>query len=99
MESAGIKSKNGWSHLGAVVGATNGKEIKIARDLMPSTWILAPGVGAQGGNLEDVLKIRDKNGFGVLIPMSRSILYASDSEDFLEAAQQEVKKMWKAQRN
>ena len=97
VESAGIKSKNGWSHLGAVVGATNGKEIKIARDLMPSTWILAPGIGAQGGSLEDVLSIRDKKGLGVLIPMSRSILYASSGENFLEAARQEVKKMWDLQ--
>lgn len=98
VEIAGTKSKNGWSHLGAVVGATNGKEIQIARELMPSTWVLAPGIGVQGGKMKDVLAIRDKAGLGVLIPVSRSILYASDGEDFIEAAQVEIKKMWKLQK-
>jgi len=98
VEVAGNKASNGWSHLGAVVGATNGAEIAQARELMPSTWILAPGIGAQGGKTEDVLAIRDKDGLGVLIPVSRSVLYASDGKDFLEAATAEVENLWEAQK-
>lgn len=98
VESAGKRSENGWSHLGAVVGATNGEAIAQARSLMPSTWILAPGVGTQGGKIEDVLAIRDEDGLGVLIPVSRSVLYASSDENYLKAAQSEIENLWESQK-
>lgn len=88
---------NGFSGVGAVVGATNGEELKHFRSLMPHTWILAPGIGAQGGSMEDVLSAR-KDGLGIVIPVSRSILYASDDDDFGEVAGVEAKKLWEAQK-
>lgn len=88
---AGNLGDCGWSNVGAVVGATNGTAIKEAREYMPNNWILAPGVGAQGGSMDDVLSIRDEDGLGVLIPISRGILYADDP-----AAT--AKEYWEAQR-
>lgn len=88
----------GWTSVGAVVGATHGAELQKWRDLMPKNWLLTPGVGAQGGKLEDVLKIRDKDGLGVIIPVSRSVLYASDGEDYLTASKAEIEKLWEAQK-
>lgn len=90
-------SDNGFSSVGAVVGATNGAELKKFRDLMPHTWILAPGVGAQGGSLSDVLDIR-KDGLGVIIPVSRSILYAGSGEDFAEKSKEAILELWEAQK-
>ncbi|MDH3324889.1 MAG: orotidine-5'-phosphate decarboxylase [Candidatus Peregrinibacteria bacterium] len=73
-----LSDKNFFSSVGAVVGATlDPKFLEFWREEMPHTWMLCPGVGAQGGNVEDVLKLR-KNGLGVLIPVSRSVLYAED---------------------
>jgi len=86
-----VEKMHKWSRVGAVVGATNQKELLECRELMPHTWILAPGVGAQGGNMDDVMAIRDEDGLGVLIPISRAVLYAEDS-----AAT--VKEYWEAQR-
>jgi len=91
-------SNNSFTSVGAVVGATHGEELQKFRDLMPNVWILAPGVGAQGGKLEDVLKVRDKEGLGVLIPVSRSVLYAGNDENYLTAAEAEIKKLWEAQK-
>lgn len=89
------KADNEFSSIGAVVGATNGIELKKFRDLMPHTWILAPGIGAQGGKIEDVL-ITQKKGLGVLIPVSRGILYASNGKDFAEKAAESAEKLWKS---
>ena len=63
-----------------------------------NTFLLVPGVGAQGGKMEDVLKVRDENGLGVVIPVARSVLYASTGEDYLEAAENAIEKLWKAQK-
>ena len=80
-----------YSHCGVVVGATHPADITKFRKTSPSTWILAPGVGAQGGKIEDVLKIRDADGLGVLIPVSRAVLYADDPAGVM-------KELWEAQR-
>jgi orotidine-5'-phosphate decarboxylase len=87
-----------YSHYGAVVGATHPEELPKFREILKSCWMLCPGVGAQGGKIEDVLAIRDEDGLGVLIPVSRAVLYASEDEDYLEAAQAEVEKLWEAQK-
>ncbi len=89
--------KNNFSSVGAVVGATNGKILKFFREELPHAWILAPGVGAQGGSVQDVLAIR-RNGIGVLIPVSRSVLYASSGEDYLAAASAEMIRLWEEQK-
>lgn len=89
------RSSNGFSSVGAVVGATNGSELKKFRDLMPHTWILAPGIGAQGGKIDDVLRAQ-KNGLGILIPVSRGILYAGNGEDFAEKARESAENLWNA---
>jgi orotidine-5'-phosphate decarboxylase len=97
-----LNRKSSFSHLGVVVGATNPKELQIVSEIAPSCWILAPGVGAQGGKIEDVLKIRpDKNRIedkGILIPVSRAVLYASDKEDYLARAKEAVQALWEAQK-
>lgn len=87
-----------YSFHGAVVGATHPDDLPKFRKILKSCWMLCPGVGAQGGKIEDVLAIRDEDGLGVLIPVSRSVLYASGGEDYLEAAKVEIEKLWEAQK-
>ena len=77
-----------------VVGATKAEMLKEVRRIVPKHFLLVPGVGAQGGSLEEVCK----NGFvegeaGLLINASRSIIYASKGEDFAEAAAAEAQRM------
>lgn len=91
------RASNGFSSVGAVVGATNGEELKTYRERMPHTWILAPGVGAQGGSMDDVLAAQ-KDGLGVIIPVSRGILYAGDGEDFVQKAGVKAQALWEAQK-
>lgn len=89
--------KNLFSSVGAVVGATEPGALKFFREEMPHTWILAPGVGAQGGDPAEALKIRrGKN--GLLIPVSRSVLYASTGDDYKEAAKKEMQKLFDLQK-
>ena len=85
------------SSIGAVVGATHGQMMKFFRDELPHTWILAPGVGAQGGSMKDCLNIRIK-GLGIIIPIAREILYASDGEDFANKSQEVLKGYWEQQK-
>lgn len=74
-----------------VVGATRAESIGEVRKIVPDHFFLVPGVGAQGGSLEDVAKYGWNNDCGLLVNASRSILYASDSENFVEAAAIEAK--------
>jgi orotidine-5'-phosphate decarboxylase len=67
--------KSGYSNLGAVVGATKVEESLHLRKIMKRNIILAPGIGAQGANVEDIKKLMDKDGLGVIIPISRGITY------------------------
>jgi orotidine-5'-phosphate decarboxylase len=66
----------GYSSVGAVVGATAPRELQRLRSLMPSTWLLIPGVGAQGATAADVAAGFDSNGLGAIVNSSRGILYA-----------------------
>lgn len=78
-------NRNG--NLGLVVGATQAGYISRVREAAPDLWFLLPGVGAQGGSLEQsVREALRKDGSGFLITVSRSVLYASDDMDFAEAA-------------
>jgi orotidine-5'-phosphate decarboxylase len=63
---------------------------------VPNHFLLVPGVGAQGGSLEEVMKHGMNEGVGLLINASRSILYASSGPDFAEAAAREAHAMQQA---
>lgn len=67
--------QSGYSNLGAVVGATKVEESLHLRDIMKKNILLAPGIGAQGASVEDIKKLMDKDGLGVIVPISRGITY------------------------
>lgn len=69
-----------------VVGATKAEYLKEIRTLVPDSFLLVPGVGAQGGSLEEVCKYGLNSQVGLLINSSRGIIYASSGEDFAEVA-------------
>lgn len=74
------------SNMMYVVGATQGEMFKKIREIVPSHFLLVPGVGAQGGDLELVCKNGLNKECGLLIAASRSIIFASGKEDFAEQA-------------
>lgn len=79
---------------GLVVGATYPEELKRVRSLAPSMPILIPGIGAQGGDLEaTITNGRDSKNQGMIINSSRGIIFASNGEDFAEAARRETEKL------
>jgi orotidine-5'-phosphate decarboxylase len=83
-------------HLGFVTGATRPEYIAAIRAIAPENFFLVPGVGAQGGDLEAVCANGMNTNGGLLINASRSIIYASEGEDFAERAAAEAKKMQEA---
>jgi orotidine-5'-phosphate decarboxylase len=76
-----------------VVGATKADMIDDVRAIVPNHFLLVPGVGAQGGTLADVCKYGLNKDIGLIINLSRSIIYASNTENFAEAAGIEAKKI------
>lgn len=76
-----------------VVGATQGEMFKDIRAVSPNSFLLVPGVGAQGGSLEEVAKYGLIADCGLLVNSSRGIIYASNGLDFAEAAATEAKKL------
>lgn len=76
-----------------VVGATRGEMFKDIRRLAPDHFLLVPGVGAQGGSLEEVCKYGMNKDCGLLVNSSRGIIYASQGEDFAEAAAASARKL------
>lgn len=77
-----------------VVGATQGEMFIDVRRAAPKSFLLVPGVGAQGGSLESVAKYGMIEGeCGLLVNSSRGIIYASSGEDFAEAAEREAAKL------
>ena len=78
-----------------VVGATKANMLEHIREIIPDHFLLVPGVGAQGGNLEEVAKYGFNDHCGLLVNSSRGIIYASSGPDFAEAAREEAKKMQK----
>lgn len=73
-----------------VVGATRGEAFKNIREHAPDHFLLVPGVGAQGGSLEDVCKYGMNADCGLLVNATRSIIYASNGKDFAERARDEA---------
>ncbi len=73
-----------------VVGATKSNDLSIIRQHIPEHFLLIPGVGAQGGSLEDVAKYGLNKEVGLLVNLSRGIIYASHREDYEKAATEEA---------
>jgi orotidine-5'-phosphate decarboxylase len=73
-----------------VVGATKAEYLVDIRNIIPDSFLLVPGVGAQGGNLQEVCKYGMNASVGLLINSSRGIIYASKNEDFAEASAQKA---------
>jgi len=88
-----IDKTNGWGtidNLMYVVGATRGEAFTAIRKLAPDHFLLVPGVGAQGGSLKEVCRYGMNNDCGLLVNATRSIIYASNGEDFAERARAEA---------
>ena len=76
-----------------VVGATRGEMFKDIRKAAPNAFLLVPGVGAQGGSLEDVCKYGMTDDCGLLVNSSRGIIFASKGTDYAEAAAQKAQEL------
>lgn len=76
-----------------VVGATQGRMFEYIRKLAPEHFLLVPGVGAQGGSLEEVCRYGMTSDCGLLVNSSRGIIYASTGSDFAEVAGQKAKEL------
>ena len=85
------KTWNNAENLMYVVGATKAEYLADIRDIIPNSFLLVPGVGAQGGNLQDVCKYGMNHNVGLLINSSRGIIYASNNNNFAEAAAAKAK--------
>ncbi len=85
---------NASGNCSLVVGATYPEELKVVRELVGDMTILVPGVGSQGGDVEKTIKagLNSKNA-GLIINSSRSILFASSTDNFAEKARQETVKL------
>ena len=74
-----------------VIGATKAEELEGIRKIVPDHFLLVPGVGAQGGSLQDVAKYGLNKQCGLLVNSSRAIIYASENEDFAQKAAESAK--------
>jgi orotidine-5'-phosphate decarboxylase len=91
-----LKTSSTWGsdeNMMYVVGATRAEGIGEVRKLVPDHFFLVPGVGAQGGSLQDVAQYGWNQDCGLLVNSSRGIIYASQEKDFAEKAGQEAKKI------
>lgn len=73
-----------------VVGATQAEYVQRVRKLVPNHFLLVPGVGAQGGSLEDISRLGMNQQCGLLVNSARGIIYASSGRDFAEKAREEA---------
>lgn len=73
-----------YSYVGAVVGATYPEMGKVLRDIMPKSYILVPGYGAQGGKGKDLVHFFNQDGLGAIVNSSRGIIAAYQSEAYKE---------------
>jgi len=84
-----LKKSKQWAgpdQLMYVVGATQAESLKSIREIIPDNFLLIPGVGAQGGDLEAVTRNGINKSVGMMVNASRSIIYASQDIDFAKAA-------------
>ncbi|PIV49592.1 MAG: orotidine-5'-phosphate decarboxylase [Flavobacteriaceae bacterium CG02_land_8_20_14_3_00_34_13] len=87
------KTWNNAENLMYVVGATKAEFFKEIRKIIPNSFLLVPGIGAQGGSLEEVCTHGLNKEVGLLINSSRSIIYASNENDFAYKAREEATKL------
>jgi len=80
------KTWEGSEQLMYVVGATQADALQKIRGIIPDAFLLVPGVGAQGGSLEEVARYGLNDNVGLLVNSSRGIIYASQGDDYAEAA-------------
>ncbi len=93
-----LRTASSWENahnLMYVVGATKAEFLADIRKIVPKSFLLVPGVGAQGGSLSDVCKYGMTEDVGLLVNSSRGIIYASNDVNFAEAAASEAEKMQK----
>jgi orotidine-5'-phosphate decarboxylase len=76
-----------------VIGATKAEMLTDVRAIVPEHFLLVPGIGAQGGSLEEVAKYGLNSTCGLLVNSSRQIIYASSEKDFAEAARSEAQQV------
>lgn len=89
-----LKTSQTWENseqLMYVIGATKATHLKSIRGILPNQFLLIPGVGAQGGSLEEVCKFGMNSNYGLLINSARGIIYASNQNDFAEKAKSKAK--------
>ena len=91
VEKWGLDSMDGsYSNVGAVVGATYPEMGRILREIMPHTYILVPGYGAQGGKGKDLVNFFNKDGLGAIVNSSRGIIAAWKSDAYKDFADGKV---------
>lgn len=84
-----LRESANWASVGQmmyVVGATQGEYIERVRAIVPNHFLLVPGVGAQGGSLEEISRLGMNQQCGLLVNSSRAIIYASSGHDFADKA-------------
>lgn len=91
-----LKTSRNWAddqNMMYVVGATQGKMFADIRKIVPDHFLLVPGIGAQGGSLEEVCKYGMNSVCGLIVNSSRAIIYADKTENFACAAAREARKV------
>ncbi len=91
-----LKTSQKWGNadnMMYVVGATKAEMLSDIRNIIPNHFLLVPGVGAQGGSLEEVAKYGLNKQCGLLVNSSRGIIFKSHGKDFTEVAKAEAKKL------
>ena len=91
-----LKTSQNWGtdeNMMYVVGATKAEMLSDIRKIIPNHFLLVPGVGAQGGSLEEVAQFGLNSTCGLLVNSSRQIIYASSEQDFAQAARSEASKV------
>lgn len=94
----GLDTPCGYNQVGAVVGATYPEEQKVVRQLIPKSYFLVPGYGAQGATAKDIANAFNDDGLGAIVNSSRGIMCAwkktgNDGRDYQEAARAEAIRM------
>ncbi len=93
-----LKTSKQWGNdeqLMYVVGATRPQMLEAIRKIVPSSFLLVPGVGAQGGSLAEVCKYGMNEDVGLLINSSRAIIYAGSDKNFVQKSRNEAEKIQK----
>ena len=91
-----LKISKQWknsNNLMYVVGATKASFLKDIRSIVPNSFLLIPGIGAQGGDLKETFKNGANKDIGLLVNSSRSIIYAGDGEDFIKCSYNEAHRL------